>query len=135
MRGGTNAAMAPQIDFTELVFAPIAKRMGVHFQMEVIKRGYYPKGGGIVHLTVPPLLNLIPIEIIEFGDMNFIHIRSYVAALPRSVFISFFTIIFFISFYFIFIIHFSIYLFIYLFIYLLYQKFNFLINKYFYQLH
>ncbi|PPQ63191.1 hypothetical protein CVT24_005736 [Panaeolus cyanescens] len=55
--GGTNASMAPQVDYTKHVFLPFIRR---HFglddlNLEIRKRGYYPKGGGEVYLDVSPV--------------------------------------------------------------------------------
>jgi RNA 3'-terminal phosphate cyclase (ATP) len=39
MKGGTNADMAPQIDYVVRVFAPIVARMGVRLDVDVVRRG------------------------------------------------------------------------------------------------
>ena len=36
--GGTNVSMSPQLEYLTLVFAPIASRMGVAFELKVSKR-------------------------------------------------------------------------------------------------
>jgi hypothetical protein len=42
MKGGTNADMAPQIDYVVRVFAPIVARMGVRLDVDVVRRGCVP---------------------------------------------------------------------------------------------
>lgn len=68
LHGGTNATGAPQMDYITDVFAPF---INSYFQqhsgdysaeqpldIQIIKRGYYPKGGGIVHVNLhPPTLS------------------------------------------------------------------------------
>ena len=87
LRGGTNAAFAPQIDYTEHVFLPfLRKHLGLDPQMQVVKRGYYPKGGGEVHVSIPPVIGpLPPVTLTERGEIKRIYGRSYVAGLPKSL--------------------------------------------------
>ncbi|KAF0021573.1 hypothetical protein F2P81_026174 [Scophthalmus maximus] len=42
-------------------------------------RGYYPKGGGEVSVTVNPLKQLQPVTMIERGNITKIHGRAHVA--------------------------------------------------------
>lgn len=58
LKGGTNASFAPQIDYMTDLFAPF---INAYFQqrggqppldISIIKRGYFPKGGGIVHINL-----------------------------------------------------------------------------------
>eukprot|EP01088_Endostelium_zonatum_P004123 TRINITY_DN15344_c0_g1_i1.p1 TRINITY_DN15344_c0_g1~~TRINITY_DN15344_c0_g1_i1.p1 ORF type:complete len:263 (-),score=66.19 TRINITY_DN15344_c0_g1_i1:20-808(-) len=50
--------------------------------MKIEKRGFYPKGGGVVHLFSHPLGNapLNAIQLTERGEISTIHIRSFVTA-------------------------------------------------------
>ena len=67
MRGGTNASNAPQIDYITDVFAPFINsyfhQRGNGFSNEppleisISKRGYYPKGGGVVNVTCNPIIS------------------------------------------------------------------------------
>jgi RNA 3'-terminal phosphate cyclase (ATP) len=82
LKGGTNASMAPQYDYWERVFLPtLISQTGIplqHIQSNVIRRGYFPKGGGEVHIKVSPVTtSLQPIRLTDRGDISSIHIRSY----------------------------------------------------------
>ncbi|TRY94409.1 hypothetical protein DNTS_027947 [Danionella cerebrum] len=79
LKGGTNAEMAPQIDYTMKVFKPIVERFGVQFDCDLRMRGYYPKGGGEVVLKVNPVKELSPINITERGNITKIYGRAFVA--------------------------------------------------------
>ncbi|AWP10422.1 putative RNA 3'-terminal phosphate cyclase [Scophthalmus maximus] len=79
LKGGTNAEMAPQIDYTLKVFKPVLEKFGVHFDCDIRMRGYYPKGGGEVSVTVNPLKQLQPVTMIERGNITKIHGRAHVA--------------------------------------------------------
>ncbi|RWS30739.1 RNA 3'-terminal phosphate cyclase-like protein [Leptotrombidium deliense] len=80
LKGGTNADLAPQIDTTISVFKPIIQKMGVSFECNVIRRGYFPKGGGHVVFKVNPIDGFIkPIVLLDAGHVTAIKGYSYVA--------------------------------------------------------
>ncbi len=55
VKGGTDVRWAPPIDFYREVFLKALSVMGCNIQIEVKRRGYYPKGGGAVEVHVHPL--------------------------------------------------------------------------------
>lgn len=61
--------MAPQIDYTERVFKPMAEKFGVHFDLQLKRRGFFPKGGGLAKLTVTPVKYLRPVELVDRGKI------------------------------------------------------------------
>ncbi|XP_056133080.1 RNA 3'-terminal phosphate cyclase [Lampris incognitus] len=79
LKGGTNAEMAPHIDYTVKVFKPILEKFGVHFDCDIRMRGYYPKGGGEVLATVNPVKELSPVTMTERGNIAKIYGRAFVA--------------------------------------------------------
>jgi len=86
LKGGTNADMAPQIDYFTMVMAPIVEKFGVQFEMNVLRRGYYPKGGGEVHVRVPAVKSISPIDLTSRGEIVRFRCRSFVAGvLPVKV--------------------------------------------------
>ncbi len=54
IKGGTNVLWSPTIDYSQVILRELYSRMGINFSLRVIKRGYYPKGEGIVELEVFP---------------------------------------------------------------------------------
>ncbi|KAF6248072.1 RNA 3'-phosphate cyclase [Nitrosopumilus sp. b3] len=54
IKGGTDVLWSPCIDYTQYVLKEAFSRMGIKFSLELIKRGYYPKGGGEIKLQVFP---------------------------------------------------------------------------------
>ncbi|MEM2768784.1 MAG: RNA 3'-terminal phosphate cyclase [Candidatus Pacearchaeota archaeon] len=46
--GGTDVSFAPPIDYTKYVFLELLKKIGYEAKIEIIRRGFYPKGKGIV---------------------------------------------------------------------------------------
>jgi hypothetical protein len=53
LRGGTNATMAPPIDFFQNILQPILLRhCGVSIDVDLVRRGFFPEGGGIVKVAL-----------------------------------------------------------------------------------
>lgn len=52
--GGTEVPWSPTIDYLEQVFAPVLRHAGASIEITVLERGYYPRGGGRVHVRVEP---------------------------------------------------------------------------------
>ena len=86
LRGGTNADHSPQIDFFEHIFKPIANKMNIDFDLEILRRGFYPQGGGEVFVKTKPVRKLKSVELIDFGKVIRIHGRAFVAGvLPIKI--------------------------------------------------
>jgi len=54
LRGGTTVSHSPSIDYFVHVTAPLLARMGVHTHTKIVRRGYFPQGGGQVEVCVKP---------------------------------------------------------------------------------
>jgi RNA 3'-terminal phosphate cyclase (ATP) len=54
IKGGTDTLWSPTIDYTQYILREVYSRMGIKFSINLIKRGYYPKGGGEVNVDVLP---------------------------------------------------------------------------------
>ncbi|MFQ5800107.1 MAG: RNA 3'-terminal phosphate cyclase, partial [Candidatus Hydrothermarchaeales archaeon] len=52
--GGTDVPMSPPIDYIKNVFFPFLSKMGAHVDLDLRRRGHYPKGGGRVIVKVRP---------------------------------------------------------------------------------
>lgn len=61
--GGTDVPRSPTSNYTKFVLGEAYSRFGIEFSMDVIKRGYYPKGGGLVKLNVYPSKKLKSISL------------------------------------------------------------------------
>jgi len=61
--GGTDVPWSPSSNYTKYVLSEAYSRMGINFSMEIIKRGYYPKGGGLVKVKISPSKKLKPISL------------------------------------------------------------------------
>lgn len=54
VRGGTDVAWSPTIDYLQHVTLGALEKMGYSGRVKVHERGYYPKGGGAVSATFEP---------------------------------------------------------------------------------
>ncbi|CAK1553104.1 unnamed protein product [Leptosia nina] len=79
LKGGTNADMAPQIDYMDKIFRKILNQFGADFSMQIIRRGYFPRGGGHVRVEVNPVTLFKGINILDRGVLKAITGWSFVA--------------------------------------------------------
>ena len=69
--GGTFGKWAPSLNYLKHVTYPIFKKMGVEFQVNIKKYGFYPKGNGLTELCLFPGRNkLKPILLTELGSID-----------------------------------------------------------------
>lgn len=85
IRGGTNNPLAPPIEYIQEVLAPTLAKMSFKATINLAKRGFYPKGGGIVHAKAKPTKKLNPINLTEFGETRRIHGIAYSSKLPNHI--------------------------------------------------
>jgi RNA 3'-terminal phosphate cyclase (ATP) len=50
--GGTDVQYSPTIDYLRYIVREIYASIGINFDIDIIRRGYYPKGGGIVNAQI-----------------------------------------------------------------------------------
>eukprot|EP01103_Thecamoeba_quadrilineata_P017006 TRINITY_DN5874_c0_g1_i1.p1 TRINITY_DN5874_c0_g1~~TRINITY_DN5874_c0_g1_i1.p1 ORF type:complete len:423 (-),score=50.28 TRINITY_DN5874_c0_g1_i1:43-1311(-) len=85
-KGGTNAEFAPSVDFLQTVLKPNLERFGLHFDLEYKRRGFYPRGGGEVNMTVKPVEYLTPVDLRDSGPVVSIHSFAFVSGnIPQRV--------------------------------------------------
>ena len=87
--GGTHNPMAPPFDFLERAFAPLVRRLGVGLELQLLRRGFFPAGGGelVAHIT-PPLSTaqpLAPVDVMERGPLQNAWCEAVAPGLARSI--------------------------------------------------
>jgi len=55
IKGGTDVKNSPTIDYLRFVIIPYLRKFA-EINLEIKRRGFYPRGGGIVYLRIKPLL-------------------------------------------------------------------------------
>ncbi len=83
--GGTDVRAAPPLDYVLHVFLPLVARMGVNVRAALLRRGYYPRGGGIVELEIAPGQVLRPLCLETPGALQKITAYAHVANLPQHI--------------------------------------------------
>jgi RNA 3'-terminal phosphate cyclase (ATP) len=85
LRGGTDVRWAPSWDYFASVFLPLISTMGLNVETQLLKRGYYPTGGGEAILQINPPGTLLPLQADEpqtFSDITGI---IHTANLPEHI--------------------------------------------------
>ena len=82
--GGTDVKWSPTLDYFRYVVLPIYKLVGLDVEIEVVRRGFYPKGGGIVKIHAKPATRLAAVNIVSKEAPKPSAI-SICAKLPRNV--------------------------------------------------
>jgi len=68
--GGTDVSWSPTCNYTKYVLLEAYSRFGINFSMSIKKRGYYPRGDGIVNIEVFPSKGLKPINLYKRKTKN-----------------------------------------------------------------
>ncbi len=85
LTGGTSVRNAPPIPYMQAVLVPLLKRMGLDIGIKILKRGFYPRGGGIVEVSIAPVDTLSPIVLPEWSRLKRFKGLSYSSNLPSHV--------------------------------------------------
>ncbi|MGD9962281.1 MAG: RNA 3'-terminal phosphate cyclase [Thermoplasmata archaeon] len=85
LRGGTDTKWSPPIDFMRLVHIPIIRRIGASCDIDVVRRGFYPEGGGEVVARVDPCPVVRGVDLAQRGELVRISGVTYAQNLPEHV--------------------------------------------------
>jgi len=85
IKGGTNNPMAPPIDFLKRALFPKLQMLGVSGSLELVRRGFYPRGQGRVRLGMNPVTRLSSLTLRELGQVSKISGLAYSSRLPSHV--------------------------------------------------
>ena len=83
--GGTDVRMSPPIDYYEQVLFPFLRRMGLDVRIDVLGRGFYPKGGGRVITSVLGADRFKTLDLSERGPSEGIGGTCFSQNLPEHV--------------------------------------------------
>jgi RNA 3'-phosphate cyclase len=76
LTGGTDVKWSPSWDYFKHVFLPIIKKIGVKVDVNLLQRGYYPRGGGEAEITIYPGSNLKALKLDK--ETEFSKIKGFV---------------------------------------------------------
>jgi RNA 3'-terminal phosphate cyclase (ATP) len=83
--GGTHVPMAPSFDFVNQHWLYYIKKMGFDISLEIIRAGFYPKGGGRIQGSIHPINLIKPLNLQQRGSLKQIWGVSAVANLERGI--------------------------------------------------
>jgi RNA 3'-terminal phosphate cyclase (ATP) len=83
--GGTHNTHAPTVHFLQKAFVPVIERMGPRVDVELVRHGFYPAGGGMIRVRIEPAKSLTPIEMLERGKTTRRLAIATVAGLSGSI--------------------------------------------------
>jgi len=85
LEGGTHVPWSPPYHYSSEVLFRILRFMGASVGGRIDQWGWYPKGGGVIHVEVQPSPSLGPISLLERGSLRKIRGFSAASLLPRHV--------------------------------------------------
>ncbi|RLB07910.1 MAG: RNA 3'-phosphate cyclase [Deltaproteobacteria bacterium] len=81
--GGTDVPWAPTIGYLIEVTLPLLEKIGYRAEMKIIKRGYFPRGGGEVSAQLKGG-TLFPVKLLDRGNVLVIKGRSHASQLLKD---------------------------------------------------
>lgn len=85
LTGGTDVPWSPPLDYLARVFLPLLRRCGGQADITTIRRGYYPRGGGVVEAIVSPTAVWRPLLSEEPKPPRTIRGIAHASHLPEEV--------------------------------------------------
>ena len=82
--GGTHNPLAPPADFLQLAWLPLLRRMGAQVDMQLLRHGFAPAGGGAIQVQITPS-SLQPLHLSEPGAVRRQQARALLAGVPGHV--------------------------------------------------
>lgn len=82
--GGTHNKASPPVDFLARAFLPLLGRMGPRVSLELVRFGFYPRGGGEIVASIDPA-PLRRLDLPERGGRVRQQAEAYIAAIPMHV--------------------------------------------------
>jgi RNA 3'-terminal phosphate cyclase (ATP) len=83
--GGTHNKASPPVDFLQRSYLPLVERMGPKVQLELVRHGFYPRGGGEILARVTPAPRLTAISLMERGSRQGGYAEAYISGIPMHV--------------------------------------------------
>lgn len=85
IEGGTHVPMSPSFEFLEFSFLPALQRMGVQANIDLLKHGFYPGGGGQLRAKIAPWITRSALALKQRGERISQHGLCLIANLDQSV--------------------------------------------------
>ena len=83
--GGTDVKWSPSWDYFKNIFLPLLKKIGISVSAKLIKRGYYPRGGGEAEITVQPCKDIKPLKLDRIQEYKDVYGVVNISNLPEHI--------------------------------------------------
>jgi RNA 3'-terminal phosphate cyclase (ATP) len=83
--GGTHNPMAPPAQFLQRAWSPILRKMGAQVDIDILRCGFYPAGGGILMAKVAPWTDRRRLLLVERGARTGGYAESIIAGVAPHV--------------------------------------------------
>ncbi|MFH0956790.1 MAG: RNA 3'-terminal phosphate cyclase [Candidatus Aenigmatarchaeota archaeon] len=74
--GATFGLHAPPLQYIQFVLLPLLRRMGLHSEINIVRDGFYPRGGACVKVFVIPCKDIGAVSMEDAGSVESIDIIS-----------------------------------------------------------
>ncbi|MEM5792898.1 MAG: RNA 3'-terminal phosphate cyclase [Candidatus Aenigmatarchaeota archaeon] len=85
IKGGTEVSWSPTVQYYKNVTFPLLKKLGASLDIEIVKHGYYPKGGGVVKVSSKPTNKLRAWVCKSRGEILNLYIDSFCGSFLKGV--------------------------------------------------
>jgi RNA 3'-terminal phosphate cyclase (ATP) len=85
LEGGTHNVHAPPFEFIQKTFLPLVNQTGHQISIELERYGFYPPGGGRLHVLIEPGNGRRRLDLLERGRLHRPRARALVVNLPQSI--------------------------------------------------
>ena len=83
--GGTHVPWSPPFHYFTEVLLTTLQPLGISVDPAIEKWGFYPRGGGKIHLKIEPVVELKSISLVDRGSLKKIRGLSAISNLPKHV--------------------------------------------------
>ena len=85
VEGGTHNPLSPPFDFFAHAFCPLLTRMGARISTTLERPGFFPKGGGILHVAFEVADRLQALRLLQRGEIQQLSAQILLAHLPAHI--------------------------------------------------
>jgi RNA 3'-terminal phosphate cyclase (ATP) len=82
---GTHNPLAPPFEFLQHAFLPLINRMGPHIQVELVRPGFAPRGGGCLRVRIEPAERLMSLHLPQRGAIKDQYAQAVLDHLPSHI--------------------------------------------------
>jgi RNA 3'-terminal phosphate cyclase (ATP) len=83
--GGTHVPWSPSYHYLDFQWLKWMSELGIKASLTMEKAGFYPQGGGVIKSIIKPVEKILPLNLLERGELIQIRGLSGVANLPRKI--------------------------------------------------